>query len=235
MKTTGESVWMRSNRFAPPKTGRLSVTVWIKSVIAEQPPLRLAIEGQTRSSTYYRFGAIGALAPDSGVNQIDNQWRRFAVHFDDLPAEDLIDLRVGFDLMGAGEVLIDNVRVYDRWLDDKDTTAMTQLLASAVELLSRPDGFESCRRIVEGHWARFLDEYTQPLPTSVQIENEPNFDQPPARQEFGSEVFQDSFIPSAENDTLNEQPSTSSRRTRDRRKPGTSLLRRWRNNLKPRK
>ena len=235
MKTTGESVWMRSNRFAPPKTGRLSVTVWIKSVIAEQPPLRLAIEGQTRSSNYYRFGAIGALAPDSGVNQIDNQWRRFAVHFDDLPAEDLIDLRVGFDLMGAGEVLIDNVRVYDRWLDDKDTTAMTQLLASAVELLSRPDGFESCRRIVEGHWARFLDEYTQPLPTSAQIENEPNFDQPPARQEFGSEVFQDSFIPSAENDTLNEQPSSSSRRTRDRRKPGTSLLRRWRNNLKPRK
>ena len=109
----------------------------------------MAIEGQTRSSTYYRFGAIGALAPDSGVNQIDNQWRRFAVHFDDLPAEDLIDLRVGFDLMGAGEVLIDNVRVYDRWLDDKDTTAMTQLLASAVELLSRPDGFESCRRIVD--------------------------------------------------------------------------------------
>jgi len=126
MKTDGESVWMRSNRFAPPKTGRLSITVWIKSVIAEQPPLRLAVEGQTRSSTYYRFGAIGSLAPDSGVNQIDNQWRRFAVHFDDLPAEELIDLRVGFDLMGAGEVLIDNVRVYDRWLDDKDTTAMTQ-------------------------------------------------------------------------------------------------------------
>ena len=235
MKTGGDSVWMRSNRFAPPQTGRLSVTVWIKSVIAEQPPLRLAIEGQTRSSTYYRFGAIGALAPDSSVNQIDNQWRRFAVHFDDLPAEELIDLRVGFDLMGAGEVLIDNVRVYDRWLDDKDTTAMTQLLASAVELLSRPDGFESCRRIVEGHWARFLDEYTQPLPTAGQLENEPNFDQAPPTQAFGNEVFQDSFIPNVENNTLNEQPSSSNRRTRDRRKSGTSLLRRWRDSLKPRK
>ena len=235
MKTGGESVWMRSNRFAPPKTGRLSVTVWIKSVIAEQPPLRLAIEGQTRSSTYYRFGAIGALAPDSGVNQIDNQWRRFAVHFDDLPAEELIDLRVGFDLMGAGEVLIDNVRVYDRWLDDKDTTAMTQLLASAVELLSRPDGFESCRRIVEGHWARFLDEYTQPLPEAAKFENESSLDQHPVEQKFSNEVFQDGGVPSPQNDILNEQPSNSSRRTRDNSKPGTSLLRRWRNSLKRRK
>jgi hypothetical protein len=233
MKTLGDSVWMRSNRFAPPETGRLSVTVWIKSVISEQPPLRLAIEGQTRSSTYYRFGAIGALAPDAGVNQIDNQWRRFAVHFDDLPAEELIDLRVGFDLMGAGEVLIDNVRVYDRWLDDKDTTAMTQLLASAVELLSRPDGFESCRRIVEGHWGRFLDEYTQPLPVAAKVETKPNFNQP-AVEQFGNEVSQEDVVPSPESNTLENQPSNA-RRTRDNSKSGTSLLRRWRNSLKLRK
>jgi len=235
MKTLGDSLWVRSNRFAPPKTGRLSVTVWIKSVMAEQPPLRLAIEGQTRSSTYYRFGAIGALAPDSGVNQIDDQWRRFAVHFDDLPTEELIDLRVGFDLMGAGEVLIDNVRVYDRWLDDKDTTAMTQLLAGAVELLTRPDGFESCRRIVEGHWARFLDEYTQPLPEAARVENESNFDQPPTAQEYENEVFRRGVSAEPENDTFDQQPGARSRRTRDNNKSGTSLLRRWRNSLKLRK
>ena len=174
------------------------------------------------------------MAPDSGVNQIDNQWRRFAVHFDDLPAEELIDLRVGFDLMGAGEVLIDNVRVYDRWLDDKDTTAMTQLLAGAVELLARPDGFESCRRIVEGHWARFLDEYTQPLPEAAIIESEATFDQQPAEDEFGNGVFQEIAFPKLENDTLEVQPS-SSRRTRENNKSGTSLLRRWRNSLKLRK
>ena len=234
MKTDDQSVWMRSNRFAPPETGRLSVTVWIKSVGTEQPPLRLAIEGQTRSSTYYRFGAIGALAPDSGVNQIDKQWQRFAVHFDDLPAEELIDLRMGFDLMGAGEVLIDNVRVYDRWLDDKDTTAMTQLLASAVELLSRPDGFESCRRIVEGHWARFLDEYTQPLPAAKNLEDESSFNQHSVEQGVADEVYQD-FAPIVENKLLDEPPSSNSRRRRENREPGTSLLRRWRNSLKPRK
>ncbi len=234
MKTDGPSVWMRSNRFAPPETGRLSITVWIKSIGTEQPPLRLAIEGQTPSSTYYRFGAIGALAPDSGVNQIDNQWRRFAVHFDDLPAEELIDLRMGFDLMGTGEVLIDNVRLYDRWLDDKDTTAMTQLLASAVELLSRPDGFESCRRIVEGHWARFLDEYTQPLPGTDNLEDESTLNQRADEQGLIDEVYQDS-VPHPDSGMLDEQPSSSSRWKRDKREQGTSLLRRWRNSLKPRK
>ncbi len=234
MKTDGQSVWMRSNRFAPPETGRLSVTVWIKSIGTEQPPLRLAIEGQTRSSTYYRFGAIGALAPDSGVNQIDNQWRRFAVHFDDLPTEELIDLRMGFDLMGAGEVLIDNVRVYDRWLDDKDTTAMTQLLASAVELLSRPDGFESCRRIVEGHWARFLDEYTQLAPTTDSIEDTSNIDQRAAGRGLGNEIYQD-FAPVSDDSPLDQQPTSSSPRRRENGQQGTSLLRRWRNSLKPRK
>ena len=123
--------------------------------------------------------------------------------------------------MGAGEVLIDNVRVYDRWLDDKDTTAMTQLLAGAVELLSRPDGFESCCRIVEGHWARFLDEYTQPLPEAAKLENGPNFDQRPVEQEFGNEVFQGGVTPAPENDTLDQQPAASSRRSRDNREPGT--------------
>ena len=237
MRSQGDSVWLRSNRFAPPQTGRLSVTVWIKSVRQRQPPLRLAIEGQTRSNTYYRFGAIGALAPDSDVNQIDNQWRRFAVHFDDLPAEELIDLRVGFDLMGAGEVLIDNVRVYDRWMDDKDATAMTQLLAGAVELLSRPESFESCRRIVEGHWARFLDEYTQQPATSRDLLPQDTAEPLPESPNPRTEVLPTPAAPPDISDSsaasgVPGESSSQFRRAGDKRKSGTSLLRRWRKSLK---
>ena len=237
IKSAGESHWVRTNSFAPPETGRLSITVWIKSTQVQQPPLRLAIEGQTRHSTYYRFGAIGALAPDSEVNQIDQQWRRFAVHFDDLPTDELIDLRVGFDLMGAGEVLIDNVKVYDRWFDEKDAAAMTQLFASALELSSQAESFESCRKIVEGHWARFLDQYIDQQEnnnvgvgqknTDGQIEmlfDEKRID----RSQFGNLPTD---LPA---DYPDDRDAPKFDHVGEKRKSGTSLLRRWRNSLKRR-
>ena len=235
MRSDQDSVWIRSNRFTPPVTGRISITVWIKSQTPQQPPLRLAIEGQTRGSTYYRFGAVGALAPDNDVNQIDQEWRRFAVHFDDLPSDQLIDLRVGFDLMGRGDVLIDRVRIYDRWFDEKDAKAMTQLLASALPMLSDAKTFESCRRIVESYWSRFLDEYIeQQAPTPSQDNRVRASDRAPvvgAAEEFIAPVESNSnvgeFIPAAifQESVQHEEPSRSS----------SSLLRRWRKNLQLRK
>ena len=237
MRSDQESVWIRSNRFTPPVTGRISITVWIKSQTPQQPPLRLAIEGQTRGSTYYRFGAVGALAPDNNVNQIDQQWRRFAVHFDDLPTHQLIDLRVGFDLMGRGDVLIDRVRIYDRWFDEKDAKAMTQLLASALPMLSDAKTFESCRRIVESYWSRFLDEYIEqqaftPSQNGQAVSAAATDNRAPtagASNEFiapveSSETAGD-FIPAAQSPEGVDSNARS----------GSSLLRRWRKNLQLRK
>lgn len=155
-------VWIRSNPFKVPVTGRISVTAYLKvDDASRQPPLRIAIEGETQSSTYYRFGAVGSLAPQNTSKQIDTQWRQFAVHFDDLPVDDIRDLRIGFDLMGEGTVWIDNIAVRDRWFDENDAKAMTQLLAGAVPLVDQPGSYESCRRILESYWPRFLDDYIE--------------------------------------------------------------------------
>lgn len=153
-------VWVRSNKFEVTETGRLSISVWLKTETPDQqPPLRLALEGRSEGSSYYRFGSVGSLSPDSEANQIEERWKRFAVHFDDLPSEGLTDVRIGFDLMGPGQVTIDNVEIFDRWFDENDVKAMTQMLASTTPLLSDPMGYERCRQLMTSYWPKFLDQY----------------------------------------------------------------------------
>jgi len=155
-------VWIRSNTFDGPETGRLSISVWLRTDDPQkQPPLRLAIEGKSGSDSYYRFGSVGSLSPDSASNQIQSKWKRFAVHFDDLPADGLSNVRVGFDLMGPGSVNIDHVQVFDRWFDENDAKAITQILASTGPLLSNQETFESCRQLLSGYWTRFLDRHVE--------------------------------------------------------------------------
>ena len=204
----GDPVWVRSNRFNLPNTGRLSVTAYLKvEDVNNQPPLRIAIEGKTQNSTYYRFGVVGSLAPEAEAKQINGQWRRFAVHFNDLPTGELRDLRIGFDLMGKGTVWIDNVSVHDRWFDGNDAKAMTQLLAGAAPLMDNPSSFESCRRVLESYWPRFLDEY-------IEIES--------AAWNPDATLAVEEGNPSANNNKNIFQRVKS-------RSP--SLLRRWRSNL----
>lgn len=163
LRLTGDDnvdVWVRSNKFEVTETGRVSISVWLKTDKPDQqPPLRLALEGQSEGVNYYRFGSVGSLSPDSNANQIESRWKRFAVHFDDLPSEGMTDIRIGFDLMGAGQVSIDNVQVFDRWFDENDVKAMTQMLASTAPLLSDPIGYERCRQLLTSYWPSFLDRF----------------------------------------------------------------------------
>lgn len=157
MKSTGNPNWIRSLPFETPETGRLSVSVWMRTGNAAQPPLRISVEGDR--SGYYRFGSIGSLAPDDPSNQVGPEWRQYVVHFDDLPVEQGARLRVGFDLMGAGEVEIDQVQLYDRLFDANDIQALTQRLAAARPLIGQGTDYDQCRRMLNGYWLRFLNDY----------------------------------------------------------------------------
>ena len=210
LTSQGDPVWIRSHRFNVPNTGRISVTAYLKmDDLTNQPPLRIAIEGETQNSTYYRFGVVQSLAAEAGAEaeQINDPWRRFAVHFNDLPTGELRDLRVGFDLMDKGTVWIDNVSVHDRWFDDNDAKAMTQLLAGAAPLMNNPSSFESCRRVLESYWPRFLDEYIEIEPVTANPDTE-----------LADEV---EVPPKSNTNSIFKRVKSSS----------PSLLRRWRSNL----
>ena len=214
----GEPVWVRSNRFSVPNTGRLSVTAYLKiEDPTRQPALRIAIEGETQTSPYYRFGVIdttgtGGVTQDAESNQTNDPWRRFAVHFDDLPTEELRDLRIGFDLMDRGTVWIDDVSVHDRWFDENDAQALTQLLAGVAPLLDNPNSFEGCRRVLQSYWPKFLDQY-------IEIES--------ATAPLAATAAEPALT-----DEENTPPTDDANNIFKRVKSSSpSLLRRWRSNL----
>lgn len=156
MVSEGPATWVRSNEFAAPETGRLSVSVLIRSDDPSvEPLLRISLLGDDGRHVYYRYGSL-----EGQARKITSEWQEFAVHFDDLPLnQSQGNLQIGFDLMAAGHVDIDQVRVFDRWLDGQDSRALTQLLALAGYQLSDKQNVERCRRILDSYWPRFLEEF----------------------------------------------------------------------------
>jgi hypothetical protein len=167
MQTSGKPVWIRSNVIDFPETGRLSVSAWLRTTDTDNVPQpRISLEGNSDGRNFYQFGAIGS--GDETAPTIDGTWKRYVVHFDDLP-NDLTDMRVGFDLMENGQVSVDQVEVYDRWFDENDSVAMTQLLASADSLLQNEESIDGARRVLESYWVQFLDQYIGREPKVAEI------------------------------------------------------------------
>ena len=51
------------------------------------------------------------------------------------------------------------MEIFDRWFDENDSKAITQLLATASTLLSTPATYDRCRRLLESYWPRFLTKH----------------------------------------------------------------------------
>ncbi|MCI0361092.1 MAG: family 10 glycosylhydrolase, partial [Planctomycetaceae bacterium] len=157
-------VWVRSEPFELRPTGRAAVFAWIRVADqARQPQLRLAIEGKHNGQVYYQWGTAGL--DDLGrpaPTRLSTTWTRCHVSFPNLPEEGLTDVRVGFDLMGAGEVWIDDVEVFDFHFDDAEHSELLKSVASAQ--FNVQDGrLGEGHRFVTGYWPNYLSRYV-PLP-----------------------------------------------------------------------
>lgn len=180
MTSRESSNWIRSNSFEVPATGRLSVSVWMRTDEPKQPALRISVESE--GSGFYRFGSIGSLAPNDPSNQVGQDWRQFVVHFDDLPLDEAARLRIGFDMMESGSVWIDRVQLYDRLFDAHDIRALTQRLAAARPLINSHTDYDLCRRMLNGYWLRFLNDYIgqeAPPQATVRLQGELLIEQEP--------------------------------------------------------
>lgn len=157
--------WIRSEPLPPSKTGRISVLVSMKSEQGGNTPrIRLCVEGQHQGTDYYRFGVFSSdqTLPDSA--RIDDTWKVFAVHFNDVPTG-LSRLRVGLDVLGNGKVLVDDIRVFDRWLDAQEKEALSKTVSLAAHNIQTGD-FLQAHRLMESYWLRFIQELeTEPVGT----------------------------------------------------------------------
>jgi hypothetical protein len=155
-------VWLRSHALPTPTTGRLSVTAWVRND-PERPveSIRLAIDGQgSDGRKYYRFGEIPLRrnSPPSPTNVAAKaeEWQPIAVHFDDLPEEGLVNVRVGFDLMKPGDLWIDSVQCFDRWLDANDQNVLSNRLGLAAYSLETQRNTWAALKTLDDYWLRFL-------------------------------------------------------------------------------
>jgi hypothetical protein len=159
LSSNGPVTCLVSQPLAVPATGRLVVSVWLRVAnAARQPPLRLALEGKLHGRDYYRFGPVG-LAPVAGqqVDPIRTNWGWYAFQVDDLPLEGLTSLRARFDLMGAGEVWIDDVQVSPLMFTGQEMFELSKLITLADVKLQRGQ-IGDCVHLLEGYWPRFLEE-----------------------------------------------------------------------------
>ncbi len=150
--------WIRSSVLKPNPTGRLSLVVSMKSVSPQPTPhVRLSLEGEYGGSDYYRFGSFSAEDAQAESTKIGDEWKVFAVHFDDVPTN-LENLRVGLDVYGKGVVLVDHFRVFDNWFDAQDQEALSKIATLAGHKISEGELLHA-HRLLQSYWPRFIREY----------------------------------------------------------------------------
>jgi hypothetical protein len=96
------------------------------------------------------------LAPE--VAPLGEDWAPYTFRVDDLPLDGLTELRVGFDLMGEGEVWVDDVRLFDVWFSKNERNELTKHIALA-DLYLGEGQVSDCQRFLDGYWARFLTRH----------------------------------------------------------------------------
>ena len=163
LASTGPVAWLVSRPLPAPTTGRVSMSVWLR--IADpnnQPPLRLALECKIDGHDKYSYAPVGRLpngAP-TGVN-LGPQWAQCIFQVDDLPLEGITSMRARFDLMGPGEVWVDDVKLCNLAFSRPEIIELSKLITLADAKLQSGQ-VSDCMHLLEGYWPRFLDENVPP-------------------------------------------------------------------------
>ncbi|MDA1048883.1 MAG: family 10 glycosylhydrolase [Planctomycetota bacterium] len=163
MKVTDRDAvaWIRNREFPAPKTGRLSLLAWVRTKDeTKQPQLRLAID---TGRGYYNFVVLGKELDREQINEkLGQVWPEppYMFHCDNLPT-DLESVAIGFDLVGEGEVWIDDIEVYDLYFFPTEVNELLKNVATAHFQLDE-GRVADCERFLDGYWPRFVIEHVPP-------------------------------------------------------------------------
>ncbi len=166
LASEGPIACLVSQPFPAPPTGRFSIMVWLRTAdVRRQPPLRLAVEWE-QNGRQYRYAPLGASADDPQTVPLTAEWVPYVFQVYDLPLDGAAPMRVRFDLMGAGEVWIDDVQISGLAFSRDELIELSKLLTVASAKLERGQ-LGDCIRILEGYWPRFLQTYVGDSPESL--------------------------------------------------------------------
>ena len=92
---------------------------------------------------------------------VSNEWVKYVFSVDDLPPDKLAEIMVGFDLIGPGEVWIDNVQTFDLAFTQSEQHELTKIIGLASYHL-RSRNISDCVRVLDGYWPRYLMKNVDP-------------------------------------------------------------------------
>lgn len=122
----------------------LEFGIWLRSAAAKQP-VRMTFEAKSGSQTYRQFVDVA----------VDQKWRRFPFQVIDIPNGRLEDATIRIELMGAGQLWIDDAQLEMRAATTEDVKQLTKTY-SAVSLAWDNGRIADCERLLDSYWGRFL-------------------------------------------------------------------------------
>jgi hypothetical protein len=158
IRSDGPVVWLRSDPIPPPPTGSIAMLAWLRvDDPSRQPDLRFAFEWKEGLKQPYPYSELG-LKAKSPEARLRSQWAPYIFRIDELPTRGVTDLRVGVDLMGAGDVWIDSLQVYSLWLHNEELGELAKMAAVANFQLDE-GRVSDCHRLLDSYFARLLLEH----------------------------------------------------------------------------
>lgn len=214
--------WIVSQTIAPPRSGRLAISVRLRGGKAKEKnkdetiePLvvRMALEG-TVGATPIRKTKSVTLEADGKWGE--PQWLEIA-RLPSLPVE---SLRLTIDLMSAGEVWVDDIACYDKFMTAAEKTHWEHLVFLAAGGLSRGDCV-GASRLFDSHWAFDLLN-----PSPMSNDHSPNTS-PVRRAAFNPNITGGAAKSSAALPAPAEQKSQSKTKQPESRSGWSDRLKSW--------
>jgi hypothetical protein len=173
----GATATIESNSFATPATGQLAMTLFVRGEnVDPDTMLRMVFETAHGDRAYRRFATV------AGPQSLDAQWRYYAFGVNDLPLDSQGQMSVKFELVGQGEIWIDDVQLFDLlfplsfYENSHEERLELVKLISAAQSAHQAGRLADCVRLLESYWPRFVVSYTPPVQSTV-------VQQPPATQQ----------------------------------------------------
>lgn len=152
LEGTGAPVGIKSTLLTPQPAGRAVIEVWLRALPGDGklPAVRIAMQGISAAGPFASQGVIAAVGATA---QKPGDWVPYSFAVENLPQDGLSDVAVKFDLLGAGQVWIDDVQV--RGFSGPELVELSKINSMA-HLHLEKGRYADCARLLDGYWPQFL-------------------------------------------------------------------------------
>lgn len=163
LSSNGGSGGVVGQPFEAPTTGRLCAQISFGvPADATELPLRVCLTGRLDGEPYSRQVLVGPTilerARRAGAESDDGVvWVRDVILFERLPLDGLAETSLRFDLLGAGTVWLDEIKLFKLAFADAEQKALARLVGVA-EYRVAQDRALDLLQFFDGYWPRALAE-----------------------------------------------------------------------------